>query len=272
LRIVLAAHPDLSLTRRTYLWDRFFGRFGDLGDPRNLDRCLAAILDDARVRALEPDGVRIRRELADGRPTYARLFGAIHAHHAERNGKRRWGEQLKFVERFADPIFSSFPTARMIHLIRDPRSRIGGGTGARRPGAVGWETAAWLRSAQLAERNLRRYADRYLVLRYETFAADPERTIDIVARFVGEAVAPPMRHALATISFDQAGAGDEALGRAFIDRYAGRALVALGYPNVRTSLAPGERMAFELFDRPVNRLSMAAWRALRGSPIASVEA
>src|SRR6266536_1371779 len=40
LRAALAAHPDISMTRRTYMWGRFYGRFGDLTDERNAERCL----------------------------------------------------------------------------------------------------------------------------------------------------------------------------------------------------------------------------------------
>lgn len=280
LRIVMGAHPDVSLTRRTYAWDRFYGRFGDLADPRNLERCLAAMLADPRIAVLEPDGERIGRALADGSPSYARLFGVVHAQYAERHGKRRWGEQVKFVERFADPIFSAFPSARMIHMVRDPRTPVARRPGRRRPGAVGWEVAAWLRSADLADRNVRRYPGRYVVVRYESFAADPGRTIDLVARFVGEDVVPPMQEALSTLSFDDAGEGGAKRRRwsartteaAFVERYAGRAMTSLGYVDPRTTLAPGELLAFHAFGRPLNRLSMAAWRALRGDHLSVVEA
>ena len=42
LRLALGAHPSIELTRHTDMWDRFYGRYGNLGRPRNLDRCLAA--------------------------------------------------------------------------------------------------------------------------------------------------------------------------------------------------------------------------------------
>src|SRR5206468_10786363 len=115
------AHPALELTRHTDLWGRCHERSGDLARTDNLDRCLAAMLADERARTLQPDAERIRREFLEGPRSYARLFGLFHQHHAERAGKRRWGERLAFVERYAAPIFEAFPTARMIHMIRDPR-------------------------------------------------------------------------------------------------------------------------------------------------------
>jgi len=269
LRMVLGAHPAISMTRRTYMWDRFYERFGDLGDPRNRERCLSAMLRDAGVRGLGPDPERIRREFLERPPTYAHLFELFHRHHAERTGKRRWGEQLGSVERYADPIFAGFSSARMIHMVRDPR--VGG---AARRGGAGWRTAMWLHSAGLAERNRRRYGDRYRVVRYETLASQPAETVRELCRFLQEWFVPEMGAALDAISFDPGGGGapGAAAGSwspseaAFVERYAGRHLPALGYPSTMRALSPRERMEFALVDRPLNRATAAAWRVLEGRP------
>jgi len=272
VRMVLGAHPDIAMTRRTYLWDRFFGRFGDLSDPWNLERCLEALLADRAVARLSPDPDRIRRELLRGEVTYARLFGMLHRHHAEALGKRRWGEQLGFVERFADPIFEAFPSARMIHMIRDPRTHAFE-TGRRRLGSVGWRVARWLTSAELAERNRRRYPGRYRVVRYESLASAPRDTIRDLCAFLREELVPDMERTLATIAF---GPGDtarpepilpavSASALAFVDRYAARDLRAFDYPAAAGGwLTTRDRLSFALLERPLNRASMAAWRLLEG--------
>jgi hypothetical protein len=272
LRMALDAHPELALTRRTDLWSRYFERFGDLARPRNFERCLATLMADERVTPLQPDEPRLRAEFREGRPSYARLFGMLHAHHAMRLGKRRWGEQLGFVERFADPIFASYPAAKMIHLVRDPRSRyeasIGDGRG--RPGAVGWDTARWVRSAELAQRNLERFPSGYLVVRYESLSAQPVAILRQVCDFLGETLTIEMTEALRAVRFDDAGTRwahdppgapvDRRVARSFIDTYARRQITALGYPSLGTTLGGRERVSFLLTDRPVNRVAMAAWR------------
>jgi hypothetical protein len=266
LRLVLGAHPELSMTRRTRLWDRFYGRYGDLDDAANLERCLAAVLQSTGVQQLEPDEAWLRRELARETPTYARLFGLLHQHHAAQLGCRRWGDQLGLVERYAEPIFAAFPSARMIHMIRDPRARFLDGPAARtfRQGKLGWDTAMWLRSAELAERNERRYPGRYCVVRYESFAAHPRETVDTVCAFVGEDVAPAMTDELRSILFDGA---PRHPGRptpaetAFVDRYTARELDRFGYPRPAHSLSARERLTFVLGDWPVNRAAMTVWRA-----------
>jgi Sulfotransferase family len=272
LRMVLGAHPEISLTRRTRMWDRFYGRFGDLRDPASLDRCLSTMLRDPGVQQLAPDERRVRGELANGPCTYARLFGLLHQHHAERAGKRRWGDQLGFVERFADPIFAAFPSARMVHMVRDPRHRslrTGGrlASGAR----LGWETAMWLRSAELALRNQRLYPGGYLVLCYEAFSARPVDTAESVCSFIGERFLPPMADVLRSLQLDGRNraarpapitAELSAPDAAFLDRYAGCEMARFGYRSLGPLLTRRDQLAFGLATWPLNRLSMAAWRSL----------
>ena len=271
LRIVLDAHPDISLTRRTRMWDRFYARFGDLCEPANLDRCLAKMLRDPGVQQLMPDERRVRRELADGPRTYARLFALLHQHHAERTGKRRWGDQLGFVERFANPIFAAYPSARMVHMVRDPRHRsLASGRRLDLGARLGWETAMWLRSAELAVHNQRRFPGGYLVLRYEALATQPVETAEAVCSFIGEPFLPPMADALRTLALDACDGtavapsmgGVRAPHAAFLDRYAGSQMATFGYRRSSAPLTRRNRLAFGLATWPLNRLSMAAWRTL----------
>jgi hypothetical protein len=254
---VLGAHPELSLTRRTYLWDRFYGRFGDLERDRNLDRCLRTLLLDDGVRRLEPDAHALRRSFASGPRTYARLFALLHEQHAARRGRRRWGEQLGFVERFARPIFAEHRDARMIHMIRDPRDAGLDG----RPGRTGWEIARWLRSAGLAERNAIVYGDRYRVVRYEAFVAGPESTVADLCGFLGEELVAPMREALAVLRLDRPRSAADAEPRvsSFVERHARRELPALGYP-LSSGVASTPRTPFA--DGWIDRAAMVAWNAI----------
>lgn len=268
LRIALEAHPNISMTRRSYMWDRYYERFGDLRDERNLERCLATMLRDEGVRRLEPDPERIRREFRSGAPTYAHLFALLHEHHASRLGKPRWGEQLGFVERFADPIFDAFPEARMIHMIRDPRTRYAAGAGRvrHRPGAVGWQTAMWLASADLAERNRRRFPGRYAVVRFETLASQPSSTVREICSFLSEGYPVSVAEVVARLDLGgepSAGASPDrvpATAAAFVARYAARELPTFDYPTRTAAMSGREHLSYLLLDLPLNRATMAAWQ------------
>ena len=120
---LLASHPRISMVRRTNLWRWFYGGFGDLSEPANLDRCLETMLRYKRLQQLEPSPERIRREFASGKPTYGRLFALLHVQNAMRSNKQRWGDKSLHTEHFADRVFAEFPEAKMIHMIRDPRDR-----------------------------------------------------------------------------------------------------------------------------------------------------
>lgn len=262
LRIALDAHSRIAMTRRTYMWTSYYGRFGDLAQPEQLDRCLDAMMREEGIRELDPDMGQIRRDFARGEATYGRLFALFHEQHAARIGKARWGDQLGLVEAFADRIFESIPGASVIHMIRDPRNQ--SSHSSRHVGRLGWLTARWLFSADLAERNRKKYPDRYRVVRYETLAAEPEATLRSVANFLGEDYEPQMLAALPNQATGSAQWLPSRTTTAFVQRYASDRLDALGYvadPLERSRLGA----AFYVVDWPANRAAMLAWGAF-GAP------
>jgi hypothetical protein len=269
LRRSLSRLPHLEMTRRTYLWTRFYGRFGDLEDDANLDRCLDALLRDEGVATLDPDVGRVRREFASGPRTYVRLFALVHRHHAERLNRSRWGDQLGSVEHLARPILSALPEAKMIHMVRDPRALFVTAELSRcSTERLGWNTARWVASADAARINLERFPERYLVLRYEELWSRPEEVLQRVCRFLEERYSPEMAG-----GFDQDGRGPEnettpvaggcALGTRFVEQYAADQFVALGYRKNAVRISLRERLMFQLVVRPRGRAQMVAWRAMR---------
>ena len=275
LRRMLGRHPRLALTRKTYLWTRFYNRYGDLAQPENLERCLQSILKQGTVQALQPDAERIRREFKKGPATYERLFELIHRHNAERLGKPRWGDQLGLVERFAETIFAAYPDAKMIHMVRDPRDRYAAalgdkvrGNATRRPGwKAGWSVARWQYSARLAEHNRQRFPERYLVLRYEALVQDPATTLATVCRFLGESFDPcilepenePEQNAEARED-SQLGQRISAGETAFAQLFAAREMRRLGYGLEPVRFSAGKAATFALFDLPLNLAGMMYWR------------
>jgi hypothetical protein len=259
LRMVLGASSELSLTRRTKMWSRYYGRFGSLSDLENRRRCFAALEADEAIQQLEPDWARVRSGFRDG-DDYARLFALLHEQYAERCGKPRWGEQLQFVECFAAPIFASLPDARMIHMVRHP------GATATNSRNLGWDVAAWRYSANAGCENRRRYPQRYRVVQYEAFAARPEQTVRDVCRFIGVEYTAAMAEVLATVRLEaRAADGSDPAVRSFIDLCAHRSLTALGYE--REAQPVRQLLSQTLPMWPVHRLTMAAWRVARGAPL-----
>ncbi|MCL4805247.1 MAG: sulfotransferase [Anaerolineae bacterium] len=288
LRACLVSHPRISIPAvGSNMWSYFYGQYGDLGREENLERCLAALLRYKHVRCLDPDPVRIRREFAGGPRTYGRLFSLIHRHHAEREGKPRWGDQTGLIERYADVIFAEFPGARMVHLLRDPRDRYHASLELwpDGKGRAGGATARWLYSARLARRNLRRYPGQYFVIRFEDLVRRPEETLRAVCVFLDETYTPAMpamtgapeyrekRSHGRALQPDESPLSDEFIGLyrrtipppelAFMQRLAGREMVLFGYAPDELHLSTGDRMRLAI-DYPVNLARMAAWRSVEG--------
>lgn len=238
VRRALSAHTQIAFSRRTNLWTELYRRHGDLSDPSNLERCLAAALRRKQVASLEPDLERLGHEFAAGPRTYARLFQLLHEHHAERTGRPRWGDQTGLVELFTRELMAAYPGARVIHMVRDPRD---GNAAARdkygsRPMSVGTSTARWMLSADSARRYADVYPDAYRVVRYETLVQAPKRTIRDLCEFIGEdyqpGVADPDDGRSLAITAEHVGQYRRTLDpghQAVIQKLAGGLMVEFGY-------------------------------------------
>ena len=287
LRALLVSHPHIAIPDvGSNYWTYFYGQYGDLSHGDNFERCLRAMLHYKHALFVKPDAERIRREFWQGEASYARLFALLHQHYAERQGKPRWGDQTGLIERYADPLFAAYPDAVLIHMIRDPRDRYGASlekwpTGRMR---VGGATARWLYSVGWAQRNQRRYPDRYKIVRYETLVQQPETTLRDICAFIGETFMPSMLTMEAAPIYRDKGAhrsptdgatnviSTTYIGRyhnvvptrelAFMQAHARRAMQTFGYDLDPIQWTLKERLAYGLRDWPANLVRMRTWQAI----------
>jgi hypothetical protein len=280
---LLASHPNIAMSRRTNWWTFFYGRFGELAEEANLDRCLATMLRYRRHRKLEPDVDRLRREFAAGPRDYGRLFALLEAHHAERLGKPRWGDKSLHTERYAATVYRHFPDARILHMVRDPRDRYASVVKRWKHvrGGVGAATAMWLDSVRLGERNARRWPDRYRLVRYEDLASQPVESLRGICDFIGEPFVPAMLAMGGAEDFRDQGGNSSygeipvgtistaSIGRfqqvlrpgeiAFMQSLAGRTMRRHGYDPVPVDLG-SQRLRFLVRDVPTHLAIMTGWR------------
>jgi len=290
MRALLVSHPNIAIpVIGSNFWTYFYRQYGDLSSRENFERCLAAMLRYKHALAIKPDPERIRREFWQGEPTYARLFALFHEHYAEREGKPRWGDQSGLIERYADLVLTAYPTAKIIHMLRDPRDRYAASI-TRYPNGrlrVGGATARWLYSVELARRNQQRYPDRYKIVQYETLVREPEKTMRAVCAFLKEAFVPTMLMLEGAPEFrdkdEHEGNGATAecpistayIGRfrhvvshrelAFMQGYAGPSMVAFDYQLEPIQFSLGDRLRFSFVDWPMNLVWMVTWRAVEAA-------
>jgi len=282
---LLTSHPQIAMMRRTNFWAYFDQQYGDLNQPDNFDRCLKAMMQYKRLRVLQPDPERLRREFAQGEKSYGRLLTLLGQHYAERQGKPRWGDKSLNTERFAPSVFNTFPEARIIHIIRDPRDRYASALKRWKVirGEAGSGVAVWLASVRLAQRNEKRFAGRYLVVRYETLVAQPETTLQSICKFLDEPYIPAMLTMQGAEAFRDEGGNSSygnrqpgqistsSIGRyrqilspqaiAFIQQAARRQMVAFGYEIEPLPWSLRERLRFALVDWPLNMARLLAWHS-----------
>lgn len=283
LYALLGSHPDVSMVRRTNMWRWFDRRFGDLSEDANLERCLDTMLRYERLGVLEPDARSIHDEFRQGSATYGRLFDIVHRQHADRRGRPRWADKSLHTEFFADRVLGELPEARMIHMVRDPRDRFAsiirryeGRT--KGPGAV---MGGWLASIAQGRRNEARHPLRYMFVRYETLAAQPEATLHRVCAFLDLPYTPQMLQMDAvagsddyrgnssfgtltpgTISTKPIGRYRAALSPrqiAFVQWCAGNQMTTHGYELDDVALSGRDRVAFYGVDAPLGFVRLAGW-------------
>lgn len=263
----------------------FYKRFGDLSDPSNFEQCLDTMIHYKRIVKLNPDPDRIRTDFTRGEKTYGRLFALFHEHNAERAGKHRWGDKSLYIERFTDNIFSEYPDAKFIHIVRDPRDRYA--SVKKRydtdRGRVGAATGKWWYSILLAKRNMAKYPQNYRTVTYEALVKEPESTLTKICDYIGEDYSPNMltmkgapnlREMGGNSSFGQFQPGEistKSVGKylqrltpaeiRFIQLYAKGYMREYGYQLEHIDLQGSETIRFNMVDRPINVVRMAGWVA-----------
>ena len=261
---ILETHPEVSLTRRTRFWSDHAGRHGELTDAGGVDRALDRMLTAPRMAVLEPDRDRLHRQLAGTIPTYARLFELLQVQLMHRRGRSRWGDKSLSAEQYAPEIFTAYPDARMVHVLRDPRDRFASQKHHRNEsrGGVGAGAALWRWSERLADVNSRRFAGRYQVVRYEDLVTDADRVLDGVRRFLDLAEPPGSGRGpgLGTGSIGRFRRDISAEERQVIELIARRGMARRGYQRESDHRGSTEAARFWLRRVPMELAHAALWR------------
>jgi len=284
MRGFLQSHPNISIPAvGSNMWTYFYQQFGDLQISENFERCLTSMLAYKHVAFLKPDADRIREEFREGPPTYPHLFSLFLEHFSEREGKPRWGVQSGLNERYADQIFQAYPGVKFVHMMRDPRDRYAGSLQLWPDGKLraGGSVARFLYSTRFAERNIRKYPNSYLIVRFEDLIQHPERTLQEVCAFLGEEYDPELlsmpgapEHRDKLIHRSTSQIGETPLSAEFIGIYRqvvpkleikymeaviGGRMRDYGYPLESYRLSSKERLRYLFSTIPFNTITLLFW-------------
>lgn len=126
LRLVLNAHPAITVPHPPHIMAYFAPlekHYGDLAKADNFSRLTDDVITHVQ-RHIYPWPTPLDKPwlLRSAQPQdLFGLFTAIYEQHLASAGKRRWGCKSTFMIHYVDRILGSYPDARLIWLVRDPR-------------------------------------------------------------------------------------------------------------------------------------------------------
>jgi hypothetical protein len=191
LRLMLNSAPELGIPRETKVlvtaWDER-RQFGDLRVEANRRRLADRLVEvlpgpqSPRLGVLPPE---LHERMMAAPPTLGSIVGTALATYAERHDKPRWGDKRPVYSRYLDAVFSMFPDAQFIHVVRDPRAAVASMAQMWYDGRVAPGAELWERSLRAVEPWRDRLApDQFYEVRYEDLIADPKGALKRLANFV----------------------------------------------------------------------------------------
>jgi hypothetical protein len=181
LRLMLSAHPRIYISHEAgfYMWEAGF--------PRKMPRrqYVEAYLKSRSCRWLAIDPERVLAQLPDPLPVdrVKDAYAAIMREKAALYDRPRYGDKTPGHTWCLREIYRDFPDARVIRIVRDPRSNVESLTRMPFASSSVLACAMMLRSEH---EKAAPFADRMLTIRLEDLLADGRAVMGKVLEFVGE--------------------------------------------------------------------------------------
>ena len=192
LRVILDAHPRIDLPHPPHIL-KYFGEleagYGDVDDPERLRALARDVLRLLRVH-IYPWDTRIDLETVVSEADPSDLFGvfvAIYEQHRRATGKPRWGCKSTFMIHYADRVLQTFPGARFLWLVRDPRDvAVSSRKSVFSPYHPYLTAQLWAEQQRLGLALEAEHPEETLRVRYEDLLADPDGELKRVCAFLDE--------------------------------------------------------------------------------------
>jgi Sulfotransferase family len=194
LQLMLHSHPRIAVAPETRFmlpayWQRL--RFGNLEEPASRRALAECIVEGRAFGKLGLDPRLTVDRIVAGPPTFGSAIAVVLSTYAERFGRPRWGEKRPAYYRYIDIVMRLFPTAQIVHIVRDPRDCV-----ASLKRMPWWRrdsyqsVYAWAQAIDLTEKAARTWP--VVQVQYERIVADPERELRMLCAALGEDYDPAM--------------------------------------------------------------------------------
>lgn len=179
MRYLLNAHPNIYIAEEICF---HFWMYLSLGDFRRRLYSYFRTFSYAWLR-LDPKIVLDALPANLGNKDFAIVYSKILQCKAAQYGKKRFGEKGPLLLQSLRLIFHDYPDARVIHMVRDPRSLVYSHT------TMPWSSGSLIQSninVRDTMRTSRKYGDRVFSIKLEELVAHSEPVMRKVLAFVGE--------------------------------------------------------------------------------------
>jgi hypothetical protein len=183
LRVMLDAHPDLTIPPETYFFPRILRTCGTGSDSAGC--FLERLLSHRRWTEFQVDAELLKERVSRLRPfQFGDALRVFYGLYAAKFSKPRWGDKTPGYSSWMNLIQTHIPEARFVHLIRDGRDVALSIKGLSfGPNSIE-EAAGWWVARVAKARDQVMDIRYYLEIRYEDLILDTEPTLRKICEFI----------------------------------------------------------------------------------------
>ncbi len=195
MRLILSSHPQIYVSQETNYIDRIWVRLPSYHEPSGqcdlvkLHGDVVALLEGERWDPLPRLDELLEWVKAYGAdyPSIVTFYATWGARREGRGGLRYWGDNTPRYVHCLSLLKSLFPSARFIHMVRDPRDVVASALrlplGGKTPLGIGYDWERAIASGLSAE--MRWGPDQVKRVTYESLVKEPARTVEEICAFLG---------------------------------------------------------------------------------------
>jgi hypothetical protein len=199
LRLILNAHSRIAIPEELIYFDSFLEgvpieQWESPGlSVRKFQNFVEKFLTENCRFLNELEKHQLKRDILEGPHDLRHPYKKTLESWARHWNKPRWGEKTPGNLFYADVIVEMFPSARFIHMVRDPRAVVASMQGASFfPNDIVFNALSWRKHVREGLSTLTENvsADQRTTIRYEDLVSEPEETVQKLCTFLDEPYEP----------------------------------------------------------------------------------
>ncbi|CAN5526737.1 hypothetical protein BH11ARM1_BH11ARM1_18380 [soil metagenome] len=126
LQVMLDSHSDIALPNETHFYSVFFrrkkGKYGQMDSPELLESALDEVMQIDHFRAFGVEKAQVLAYAQSQKPSWETLFLALMTAFRVSRNVQKVGKKTPSHLGYLWDLYTKFPDAKFIHVIRDPRA------------------------------------------------------------------------------------------------------------------------------------------------------